>query len=256
MGEPPNTYENFSHPTLFHELLQSDLPAHEKSVRRIKDEAFVVVAAGTLTTAWTLSVATYYLLACPHILRRLKLELKAAIPEPDAFVSLSILESIPYLVAVVQEALRLSYGVATRLQRMAPNPMVFVDPQTKKKWVIPPNTPVGMTSIFVHHDESVFPNSNSFIPERWIQDPRLNRRLVAFSKGTRQCLGINLAYAELYICLAAIFRRFGSAEVRDDGDEGVLELYGTELADVAVATDAFVPLPRKESQGIRVRVRS
>lgn len=256
MGEPPATYQNLSHPTLFHELLQSDLPAHEKSVGRIRDEAFIVVAAGTTTTAWTLSVATYYLLANPHILTRLKLELKAAIPDPDIFISLSILERIPYLVAIGQEALRLSYGVSTRLQRMAPDPMVFVDPQTKKKWIIPPNTPCGMTSVFVHHDESVFPNSKSFIPERWIQDPRLNRYLVAFSKGTRQCLGINLAYAELYICLAAIFRRFGSVDVRDEGDEGILELYDTELADIAMAMDAFLPLPKKESQGIRIRVRS
>ena len=254
MNEGSDTYQLLAHPTLFHEVLQSSLPEHEKTVERIRHEAQIVVGAGTLTTAWTLSVATYYLLVSPHILTRLKGELKTVLVSPNIPPKISVLEKLPYLVAVVQEALRLSYGVCTRLQRMSPDPLVFNDPQTQKKWVIPPNTPCGMTSVFVHHDESIFPDSNSFRPERWIDNPRLSRYLVAFSKGTRQCIGINLAYAELYLSLAAIFRRFGSVEVRDDEDLGYLELYETDASDVVVATDAFVPLPKKGSQGIRIRV--
>lgn len=54
-------------------------------------------------------------------------------------------------------------------------------------------TPVGMTSIFMHHNEDIFPNSQSFIPERWMdpeQRKTLEKYLVAFSKGSRQCIGI------------------------------------------------------------------
>ena len=203
-----------------------------------------------------MSVATYHLLTSPPILRRLKTELKGAIPERNIAPSIATLENLPYLVAVVQEALRLSYGVASRLQRIAPDPLVFVDSKTHKKWTIPPNTPCSMNSIFVHHDEAIFPDSHSFDPERWIQNPRLSRYLVAFSKGTRQCLGINLAYAELYICLAGMFRRFGSADVQDDEDEGFLELYDTDVSDIAIAVDGFVPLPKNGSKGVRIRVRS
>lgn len=52
----------------------------------------------------------------------------------------------------------------------------------------------------------------NFDPERWLQGSeqtwRLNRNMVPFGRGTRQCVGMNLAYAELYIMLGTFFRRF------------------------------------------------
>ena len=56
-------------------------------------------------------------------------------------------------------------------------------------------TPVGMTSVHVHHNEAVFPEPYKFKPERWLQgrpqgSPPLDRYLVAFSKGSRQCIGM------------------------------------------------------------------
>ncbi|CAF9940974.1 hypothetical protein IMSHALPRED_002232 [Imshaugia aleurites] len=257
-AQPRSTYSDLSHPTLFHEILQSNLPESDKSVNRLKDEAAIVVGAGTLTTSWALSVATYYLLASPHKLRKLKTELISAIPDSNApIIPLPVLESLPYLAAVIQEAVRLSYGVASRLQRVSPDKaMTFRDRTNGKDWIIPPNTPVGMTSVLIHQDESIFPDAHSFVPERWIDDPRLDRYLVSFSKGSRQFLGINLAYAEMKICLAAIFRRFGSESVRMEGDEGVLELFGTGVEDVEVVGDGFVPLVKEESLGVRLKVRS
>lgn len=258
-AQPRSTYQDLAHPTLFHEILQSNLPESDKTVSRLKDEAAIVVGAGTLTTSWALSVATYHLIANPRVLTKLKAELRAAIPDPNARASLPVLEKLPYLVAVVQEAIRLSYGVASRLQRVSPEkPMLFTDSTNGKEWSIPPNTPVGMTSTLIHQDETIFPNAASFVPERWVENPRLDRYLVSFSKGSRQCLGINLAYVEMYLCLSAIFRRFGSAGangVRDEGDEGVLELFETGLSDVEIAADGFVPLPAEGSKGIRIKVK-
>ncbi|MCJ1308869.1 hypothetical protein MMC25_002524 [Agyrium rufum] len=265
-SEDPSTYQSLSHPTLFHALLQSNLPSSEKTVPRLKDEAWIVVGAGTLTTAWALSVALYHLLASPRILSRLKAELKAAIPDRDSTPLVRELEQLPYLHAVVQEALRLSYGVCSRMQRISPDEiMMFTDRGSGKTWAIPAGTPVSMTSTLVHHDETVFPDSTTFRPERWLENPRLDRYLVSFSKGSRMCLGINMAYSEMYICLAAIFRRFGSVgkdagagkyEVRDEEDEGVLELYGTDEGDVKIVADGFVPLVKKGSEGIRLLHRS
>ena len=213
-----------------------------------------------MTSSWILSVVTYHLIASPRILTKLKAELKSAITDPDTIVPIEVLENLPYLVAVVKEALRLGDGVATRLQRVSPEkPMLFVDGSgSGKEYSIPPQTPVGMTSFHIHHDESIFPDAKSFIPERWIENPGLSRFLVSFSRGSRNCLGINLAYAEIYLCLAAIFRRFGSGGkdgVREEGDEGVLELFETGLKDVETAADLFVPAPVKGSEGIRIKVK-
>ena len=195
-----------------------------------------------------MTVATYHLLSKPELLRKLKTELVESIPDPNVLTPQTRLEQLPYLTGVVKEALRLSYGVCTRLPRVPYEDVAFED------WIIPTGTPVGMTSTLIHHDESIFPNSREFQPERWIEGPRLERYLVSFSKGTRQCVGMNLAYAEMYLWLSGVFRRFGSKEVRLEGDEGSFELVGTTIEDVELAADCFVPNIKKGREGVRVRV--
>ena len=112
-----------------------------------------------------------------------------------------------------------------------------------------------MTSLLVHLDPTVFPEPYEFRPERWINASNLDRYLVAFSKGSMQCLGINLAYAELYIVLAKIFRSYGSNLVRFGGDVGQISLYETGVRDVECSRDRFIPLPEAGSQGVRIRVK-
>jgi cytochrome P450 len=54
-------------------------------------------------------------------------------------------------------------------------------------------TPVGMTSVLMHHKEDIFPDSYNFIPERWLDPERrkhLEKYLVSFTKGSRQCIGM------------------------------------------------------------------
>ncbi len=167
---------------------------------------------------------------------------------------MATVEQLPYLTGCVQECIRLSYGVCTRLQRIAPDEtLTFND--GNKDWFIPPGTPVSMTSVLIHHDESVFPDSRKFSPERWIGHPDLAKYLVSFSKGTRQCIGINLAYAEIYLVLAKIFRAYGSKDVKEDGDLGYLELFETTDYDVTLTKDVFIPVGAPGSKGIRVLVK-
>ena len=249
------------HPTIFHELISNPtLPASEKGVSRLSEEAKIVVGAGSETTAWALSVITYYLLTQPHTLSRLRAELVTAIPDPRARVGIEGLEHLPYLTAVIQEGLRFSCGVTGRLARVAPEEvMIFHDSKRKKDWYIQPGTPVSMTSVFVHNDPAIFPEPTKFRPERWLEASEegrnLSRYLVSFMKGSRQCVGINLAYAELYICLSAIFRRYGGPQEDGSGKEGLLDLFETSNEDVDIASDMFLPCPKKESKGIRLFVK-
>jgi cytochrome P450 len=214
--------------------------------------------AGTLTTAWTLEVIMFWLIRQPETLRALKEELKTVMPEKDTKVPLPTLENLPYLTAVMKEGLRLTYGVSCRLARSCPDQTLeYKDPATGKVWSIPPGTPVGMTSVQLHHDESIFPDSKRFRPERWLdaakEGKNLDRYMVSFTAGARQCLGRDLAFAELYLCLSMIWRKWGSTGYRDEGDEGVFELYETGLRDVEIEADHFLPFQQPGSKGIRVR---
>ncbi|PGH12815.1 hypothetical protein AJ79_04039 [Helicocarpus griseus UAMH5409] len=237
-----------AHATVFSELLNGDLPPKEKADKRLQDEAQLIIGAGLATTGWTLSVGTYFLLSNPKVLARLQEELGESIPElshedPTKGLDWIELEKLPYLTAVIKESVRLSYSTTSRNVRILPKPIQYGD------WVIPARTPISMTIPFLNHDEEIFPDSRSFIPERWLDNPKtsdgssLDRYFFGFGKGTRSCLGINLAYCELYLTFAAIFRYFD------------FDLYKTDRSDVDIAHDYFLPFPKLDSEGIRVRVK-
>jgi len=63
-----------------------------------------------------------------------------------------------------------------------------------------------------------------FRSERFLENPGLDKYLIAFSKGSKQCISINLAHAELYLALALISRRYGSTFVRGQRDLRALSL--------------------------------
>lgn len=147
-----------------------------------------VVAAGTETTARTLEVITYHLCENPDMLEKLRAELKCVDLGSQNSRKLPPLEQLPYLYGVISEGLRLSYGVVSRLARIAPDRVIEYG-----KWKIPPGTPVGMSSGLIHSDPNAFPQPRAFDPERWV-DPakrrRLDKYMMSFSKGTRGCLGL------------------------------------------------------------------
>lgn len=226
--------------SVFHAILTSSLPPQEKSLPRVIDEAFVLLISGTDTTAHVLTNAVYHLLANPASLHALKAELSIAIPEPTRPASWKDLEQLPYLRAVINEALRISAVASLRISSFAPH-----TPTRYKDWTIPPRYPISMNLRSILYDAVIFPEPEKFDPERWmvssVEQKKLERYLVPFSRGPRACLGLNLAYAEMYIGLANVIRRF-EMQLNDV----------VRQRDVDVVRDCIVGLPSEESQGVRV----
>jgi len=186
-----------------------------------------------------LSLTTYHILANPPILSTLLHELRTAIPDPSNPPATHDLETLPYLSAIINEGLRLSYGSLHRLQRVHPVPLTY------NNWTIPPHTPIGMSPPDLHNNPTTFPSPYTFDPSRWLGPEKAERRkwLLNFGRGTRQCVGMNLAMAEIHLVLAMVFGRFG----------GRMRLWGTERArDVDVRRDCFVTAAGKGSRGVRV----
>lgn len=88
-----------------------------------------------------------------------------------------------------------------------------------------------MSAYLILMDPNIFKEPFKFQPERWL-DPKARENLdpyyVPFSRGTRACVGLNLAYAELDIVLATIMRRFPN-----------LTLYNTKEENIVVQHDFF-----------------
>ncbi|KAL4925707.1 uncharacterized protein BDV17DRAFT_294141 [Aspergillus undulatus] len=230
--------------TVFDILLAGDLPPAEKTVQRLKGEGQTIIGAGTLTTGNALKTMVFHIQANPHILQSLRTELDTALSDVDPLnmPDSTHLERLPYLTSCIWEGLRLAYGVTHRLQLIAEEPLNCAGKE------IPAGTPVGMTSIFMHDNPVVFPDPRTFRPERWLgMDPEtrgkiMGRHFVPFSKGSRMCLGMHLAYAELYLVLATVFRRYE------------VQLMGVTRDDIDMAHDFFDPAPKQDSKGLIVRL--
>jgi cytochrome P450 len=93
------------HKTIFSELLDSDLPPEELSVKRLGEEANIILGAATETIKGALTVATFHLLNNPTLHKKLREELLSAIPEKDTILPLPDLEKLPYLTACIQEGI-------------------------------------------------------------------------------------------------------------------------------------------------------
>ena len=191
--------------TIFHTLLQSDLPEAEKATSRLAEEAVLLVGAGTHTTSWCLTVIVFHLLSKPDLLRRLKQELESARSKSENNLSLSDLERLPYLTAVLKEGLRLGYGATMRSARVAPDTSLKCG-----DWIIPPGTPVSMTIPITHHDESIFPNADVFEPERWLGDEKFRNdqrdAVQPFNTGPQNCLGQVCMITAMKLCRADLWR--------------------------------------------------
>ncbi|KIX08918.1 uncharacterized protein Z518_03575 [Rhinocladiella mackenziei CBS 650.93] len=223
--------------TVIRELVGSDLPPEDKTLQRLSDEANMVVGAGGETTAQTLTRTFYHLLQSPRVMERLRKELNAAIPSPMKIPSLATLQNLPYLNAVVDEGVRISFPVPAR------SPRIFRDHALQYgEWTIKPGTSVSMSPWMVSMSEKIFPEPFKFKPERWLGNKELRKYQVTFGKGKRACLGINLAYTEMLFAVAMIVRNFE------------LELYETTWEDVEIVHDFFMALPKASSRSVRVEV--
>ncbi|KAI1260649.1 cytochrome P450 [Xylariaceae sp. FL1019] len=227
---------------LFRTVLQNHgLPAPEKAFNRISHEGVTIIAAGGETTASAFMAAMYFICSDKqNILPKLLMEIHSVMPTLDSQPSVAELERLPWLTAVIRETLRLT-NLTARLTRVAPDEALRY-----QDWVMPPGTPVSMTLRDVAFDPTIFPNPYIFKPERWLpSNPDLqtcNRYFVPFSKGSRMCIGINLAYAELYIALAFVFRR------KD------FQLVDTiRERDVDFVRDFFVGETSPEGRGVHVK---
>ncbi|EAA62620.1 hypothetical protein AN5460.2 [Aspergillus nidulans FGSC A4] len=108
--------------SLFRQLLSPSsaggLPESELDAERLASETMVLFGAGTVTVTSTLSLICYYILRDSHIRDRRAGELEGVMAQyPTSMPTWQQLERLPYLHALVQEGLRLSYGTMRRLPR-------------------------------------------------------------------------------------------------------------------------------------------
>ena len=181
-----------------------------------------------------MAITHFHLISNPAMMAKVRAELRNI----HVNASWTELEQLPYLGACIAEGNRLSFGVTARVCRIAPDEALQY-----KGYTVPPGTPTSMTTLCVHTDEQIFPDPWTFNPDRWLGPEGLARRKyqMAFNKGARNCIGINLAHAELFMVIAAVARY-------------ELSLFETDGSDVEFRHDYHVAYPKLDSKGVRAIV--
>lgn len=172
--------------------------------------------AGSDTTAISLRAILYYTLKSPRVSEKLHDELFTALQENRISLPVSWKQSqeqLPYLDAVIKEALRLHPAVGLLLERIVPGGGL----QLPDGPFLSPGTIVGANPWIIHRDVCFGKDVDTFIPERWLQaDGELDKAFYirkqkmlhatfTFGAGPRTCIGKNISLLEIYKLIPSLF---------------------------------------------------
>lgn len=168
---------------------------------------------GNDTTQISLTNTMYQLASHPEKQQKLyKLLYQSLDEESQPIAAFADLNKIAYLAACLDETLRLMPPVRFGLPRRTVGEGSII-----REHAIPGGVTVSASVHTMHRDENLFRQATEWIPERWIPESgessdeelkNLKDFVLPFTLGGRACIGRNLAYMEMSICLAALVMAF------------------------------------------------
>lgn len=165
------------------------------------------IAAGSDTTATAMRAVFYYLLTYPRVYHKLRDEVRSRLSHPISFADAN---SVTYLTACVQEAMRLHPSVGMLLGRLVP-----IGGANICGYDLKAGTEVGINAWVLHRDPNVFPDPDAFYPERWLADvtsedhlKAMHRSFFAFGHGAHTCSGRHISYLETVKLVPTLLLRY------------------------------------------------
>lgn len=174
--------------------------------REIESNASLFIIAGSDSIATALAGVTWYLLKHPAIMQKLKEELDSTF-QSEQEITVQRVEQLPYLVAVMDEAMRIyPVGLAGQASIIPPE-----GDDIAGHW-LPGGTGVFMNQYAVYRSHTNFTEPDVFAPERWLGDARFEAdkkdAFHPFSIGPRNCIGKNIGVAVPRLALAKMMWHF------------------------------------------------
>jgi cytochrome P450 len=192
----------------------------------------IFLVAGTETTATTLSIGSYLLLKHPSVMETLKQEIRSRY-KSNAEITVDSLVHLEYLNAFIHEVLRCYPPVPAGFLRKVPETgadvagVHFSGKSNVSFFIIEfvccdlsllthmcVQASISVSQYVANRSALNFTEPTLFAPERWLSSPpnkfaNDNLAIVQpFSFGPRNCLGKNLAYAELRLVFAKMLFNF------------------------------------------------
>lgn len=168
--------------------------------------------AGSGTTSTLLSYLIWMLAKNTNIQDRLREELLGA------GTTLNELQHLPLLNAVIKETHRVYPSFMGFLPRKLDHAI------TIGQYRLPKDATVSMASFVHQRDPILFPDPDTWSPDRWLSETKdMNGALTPFSTGVRNCIGQNLAKAELFLATSKIIRNL-QLQLNEDMTDDDMEM--------------------------------
>ncbi len=183
----------------------------------IQEEVDTFMFEGHDTTAAAASWACFLIGSHPEVQNKLHEELDRVFGNSNRHCTQDDLRELKYLDCVIKETLRMFPSVAFFARTITED--------TKcENYLIPKGSTAIIFAYMIHRDEKYFPNPESFIPERFLNDNQTSRHpfsYVPFSAGRRNCIGQKFAQMEEKVMLSSILRKFKikALQKRDELEE-------------------------------------
>lgn len=187
-----------------HFLLTNELLSPEEALGTFPE----LLLAGVDTTSNTLTWALYHLSKNPEIQKALHQEVTGVVPLGKVPQHKDFAH-MPLLKAVIKETLRL-YPVVPS------NSRIITEKETELDgFLFPKNTQFVLCHYVVSRDPSVFPEPESFQPQRWLKKRAADTSgiqhpfgSVPFGYGVRSCLGRRIAELEMQLLLSRLIQQY------------------------------------------------
>lgn len=192
----------FDQPDLLGLLLASDLPEHA-----VVGEVTAFLLAAVDEPPSGLAAAWYLLGRHVEAEARFHAELAAVLGDRPPMPA----DELPYLDAVLQEALRL-YPPARHIDRCPRTDARVAGSEVRA------GTNLIVSPLVTHRDPRLYERPSDFVPERWLGasgEGRARGAYIPFGAGPHTCIGEPLARLVMRVTLATIGRRW---RLRIDGD--------------------------------------
>lgn len=160
---------------------------------QIRDHVVTLLAAGHETVGSAIAWAFQWILSTPKARERLLSELTDPLSPSGC--------SDAYLEAACLESLRIS-PVAEAVSRVSTKSMEFGG------FEVPQGSLVSPAIHLVHHRPDIYPEPESFRPERFLEGTFRSCEFFPFGGGQRLCLGRSLAIEEMKQIIGALLSRF------------------------------------------------
>jgi hypothetical protein len=182
-----------------------DSTPHGLEWGEIVAEVSIMMNAGSDTTAIAINNVMYWLLKNPTCMAQLRAEIDSVLDEGEVVAPYDKVKHLPYLRAVLDESLRITPPTTFGLPRKTPPEGAYIMGD-----FIPGNTTVSISAYVAHRDPVVFPDPESFVPDRWLGEKgkELQPYFLTFSAGARGCIGRNISYLEQTVLLASVVHRY------------------------------------------------